>query len=418
MACGSGRSSNDSRPTTTGRSGSETAAPAEPVVLEMSTWIGSGVWSEFVAPAYEASHPGVNLEVAELTPEEFAPVVTDDLLAGAGPDLVTCRSFAPSLELFDAGALTVVNDIVEAHDLSPLQRAPFSTFDGVDTFCVPVAAVVNGIAFNTQILDELGLEVPASTAELLELLRAVAADGRYEPMSLGFGRARRAIIQFWNGLGPAFWNGEEGRLGLISGAITVEAPPFQEFLEFARLVGETLPEDPRKVSRDEALDRFTAGRAAVMPIGSWDTATLARAEFEIALTPTLPRVAGGPCFAVYHPDFGIGVNSRGHVAQSLEFADWVLSSEFAEVYFPREPGYLSLVGPMPRAEGRLPDFEDWLDECQVTGRLFDQVVLRNNEVMMAEAGAVVAAVVAGDLSPDEALARLDRLVDAIGDGGL
>ncbi len=393
----------------------ESSVPrVEPVVLEMATWISTGIWSEVIGPAFEASHPGVQLEVAELSPEEFAEVVIEDISAGEGPDLITCRSFAPSLELFEAGSLTTVNDIVEAHDLSPLQRAPFSTFDGADTFCVPVAAVVNGLAFNQQILDELGLDVPETTSELLDLLRAVAADGRYEPIALGFGTARRAIIQFWNGIGPAFWKGEEGRLALISGAVTIDAAPFREFLEFARSVGQTLPKDPRQVSRDEALESFAAGRSAVMPVGSWDTELLGRAEFEFVLTPTLPRVVGDPCYVVYHPDFGVGVNAAGNVPAASTFADWTLSSAFADLYFPREPGYLSLVAPVQPAEGRLPEFEAWLDGCEITGRLFDQVVLRDNEVMMAEAGAAVAAVVAGELSPGQGLDRIERLIHVIG----
>lgn len=382
--------------------------------LEMSTWIRSGVWRDVVAPAYEANHPGVTLDVNELQPEEFRLIVDDELPNGTGPDLITCRSFAPSLELFDAGALVDVTNLAEEHDLTPLQRAPFSTYDGARMFCVPVAAVVNALAFNTEILDELGLRVPRTTGEVLDVLRAVADDGRYEPISLGFATSRRAIILFWNGIGPAFWDGEDGRLGLISGTLTLQSPQFTEFLEFAAEVGTTLTEDPRRVSRDDALARFADGRTAMMPIGSWDTDMLATTDFEYALTPTLPREEGGPCYAVYHPDFGVGVNPAGNVPEATRFAEWVLSQEFADLYFPLEPGHLSLVHDVQPAPDRPPEFEQWLGECELTGRLFDQVLHDTNETLLSEAGEIVAAVVAGELTPDDAADQLDAMLQAIG----
>ena len=96
-------------------------------------------------------------------------------------------------------------------------KSGWSTDDGAQTFCVPMASVLHGFIYNKTAFEELGLEVPKTEAEFFAVLDKIKADGTYIPMAMGTNDQWEAATMGYQNIGPNYWKGEEGRLALIEG---------------------------------------------------------------------------------------------------------------------------------------------------------------------------------------------------------
>ena len=61
-------------------------------------------------------------------------------------------------------------------------RSAWQTDTGAQTFCLPIASVIQGFYYNKTIFKELGLSVPKTRAQFFAALDKVLQDGRYQPL--------------------------------------------------------------------------------------------------------------------------------------------------------------------------------------------------------------------------------------------
>ena len=63
----------------------------EPVTLTIESWRNDdlGIWNDTIIPAFEASHPNINLEFAPTAPAEYNAALNSKLQAGSAGDLIT-----------------------------------------------------------------------------------------------------------------------------------------------------------------------------------------------------------------------------------------------------------------------------------------------------------------------------------------
>lgn len=75
---------------------------AEDVTLTVETWRNDdlAIWQEKIIPAFEAANPGIRISFTPSAPPEYNAVLNSKLDAGSAGDLITCRPFDASLELF------------------------------------------------------------------------------------------------------------------------------------------------------------------------------------------------------------------------------------------------------------------------------------------------------------------------------
>ena len=59
---------------------------------------------------------------------------------------------------------------------------------------MPVAAVLAGFYYNIDIFNELGLKVPTTSAEFIDVLQKIKDNGKYTPLAVRLGRILAARL--------------------------------------------------------------------------------------------------------------------------------------------------------------------------------------------------------------------------------
>ncbi|RZA31891.1 MAG: carbohydrate ABC transporter substrate-binding protein, partial [Lysobacteraceae bacterium] len=194
-------------------------AHAEDVTLTIESWRNDdlAIWKDKLIPAFEAKNPGIKVVFAPSAPTEYNAALNAKLESGSAGDLITCRPFDASLELYKKGYLADISANPGMENFEPVAKSAWSTDDGAATFCVPMASVIHGFIYNKDAFDSLGLAVPTTEEEFFKVLEAIKADGNYIPLAMGTKDLWEAATMGYQNIGPNYWGGEEGRLALIKG---------------------------------------------------------------------------------------------------------------------------------------------------------------------------------------------------------
>ena len=142
-------------------------AAAQDKTLTIESWRNDDlpIWQEKLIPAFEAKNPGIKVVFAPSAPTEYNAALNAKLDAGSAGDLITCRPFDASLELFNKGHLASLNDLAGMENFSDVAKSAWQTDDGATTFCVPMASVIHGFIYNADAFQQLGIAVPATEEE-------------------------------------------------------------------------------------------------------------------------------------------------------------------------------------------------------------------------------------------------------------
>ena len=144
-------------------------------------------------------------------------MLNSKLDAGSAGDLITCRPFDASLELYNKGKLADLTGLAAMANFSDVAKVAWSTDDSAHTFCVPMASVIHGFIYNKAAFEEVGVTPPTTEAEFFAVLDKIKENGSYIPMAMGTNDQWEAATMGYQNIGPNYWKGEEGRLALIKG---------------------------------------------------------------------------------------------------------------------------------------------------------------------------------------------------------
>ncbi len=386
------------------------------VTVTIESWRSDdlAIWNDQIIPAFEAENPGINVEFSPTPPADYNAALATRLEGGTAGDIITCRPFDASLELFDQGHLAPLTDLDGIDNFSPVAQSAWITDDGSTPFCVPMASVIHGFMYNVDAFNELGLEVPETEDEFFAVLDAIAADGSYIPLGMGTADQWEAATMGFQNIGPNYWDGEDGRNALIAGDAKLTDQPYVDtFASLARW-SEYLPNGASAVVYTDAQNLFTLGQAAIYPTGSWEIAGFnENADFEFgAFKPPVPA-SGDTCYISDHTDIGIGLNAASPNAEAARtFLSWVASPEFAGLYANALPGFFSLQDtPVELTDPVAQEFVSWRTECESTIRNSYQILSRGEPNLENELWATSAGVLNGDLTPEAATQRLQEGLD-------
>ncbi|MDM7931585.1 ABC transporter substrate-binding protein [Tabrizicola sp.] len=367
------------------------------------------IWQDTIIPAFQAQHPDIKVIFAPSAPAEYNAVLNSKLSAGSAGDLITCRPFDASLELYNQGHLADLSDLASMANFSPVAKSAWQTDDGSATFCVPMASVIHGFIYNADAFEALGLSVPTTNDEFYAALDAIKADGTYIPMAMGTNDQWEAATMGYNNIGPNFWKGEEGRLALIKGEqkLTDDAwvAPFAELAKWKDYLGDGFEAQ----TYPDSQNLFTLGRAAIYPAGSWEISGFnAQAEFKMGAFPPPVAAAGDTCYISDHTDIAIGLNAASPNADAARvFLDWVGSPEFATMYANALPGFFSLNStPVAMEDPLAQEFVSWRGKCESTIRSTYQILSRGTPNLENETWNASANVIRGSEAPEAAAERL------------
>lgn len=394
-------------------------AMAQDVTLTVESWRNDDlpIWQEKIIPAFEAAHPGIKLNFAPSAPAEYNAVLNSKLEAGSAGDLITCRPFDASLQLFDKGQLADLTDLPGMANFSDVAKSGWSTDDGSKTFCVPMASVIHGFIYNKAAFDQLGLSEPKTMDELYAVLDKLKEEGSYVPMAMGTADQWEAATMGYQNIGPNYWHGEDGRKALIAGTAKLTDPQFVAPLEQLAKWGPYLGDGYQAQTYPDSQNLFTLGRAAIFPAGSWEIGIFGpqiAGAFEMGAFPPPVPAAGDKCYISDHTDIGIGLNAASKNADAARtFLDWVASAEFATLYANALPGFF----PLSNAEVKLDDplaqeFISWRGECASTIRSSYQILSRGTPNLENEMWNVSASVINGTITPADGAKKLQDGLDS------
>ena len=260
--------------------------------LKIESWRNddADIWNSKIIPAFNKTYPDIKVEFAPSAPKEYNAALNARLAGGTAGDIIACRPFDASLDLFNKHQLDGLDDLKGMDSFSSVAKAAWQTDDGKTTFCVPMASVIHGFIYNEDAFKKIGATPPKTMAEFHDILDKLKKDGTYTPIDLGTADQWEAATMGFQNIGPDYWKGETGRLNLIAGKDKFTDPQyiavFKELAAWAPYMGNGF----QAQTYPDSQNLFSLGKAAIYPAGSWDISTFrAQAKFAMgAFPPPLP----------------------------------------------------------------------------------------------------------------------------------
>jgi raffinose/stachyose/melibiose transport system substrate-binding protein len=389
------------------------AAQAQDVTLTIESWRNDDltIWQDKIIPAFEAANPGIKVVFAPSAPAEYNAALNSKLDAGSAGDLITCRPFDASLELYKKGQLADLTGLGSMANFTDVAKSAWQTDDGAATFCVPMASVIHGFIYNADAFDTLGISVPKTEAEFFATLDKIKADGTFIPMAMGTNDQWEAATMGYQNIGPNYWKGEEGRKALIAGTqkLTDEpwVAPYRQLAKWKDYLGDGFEAQ----TYPDSQNLFTLGRAAIYPAGSWEISGFnTQAQFRMGAFPPPVQAEGDTCYISDHTDIALGLNAKSaHPDEAKMFLEWVGSAEFAKLYANALPGFFSLNSTAVEMDDPLArEFVSWREKCQPTIRSTYQILSRGTPNLENETWNASANVIKGTETPEAAAKRLQE----------
>lgn len=382
---------------------------ADELVIESWRNDDIDIWNETIIPAFNAEHPDIKVVFKPTPPADYNASLNAKLAGGTAGDLINCRPFDASLDLYNKGHLVELNDLEGLANFSEVAKSAWQTDDGSVTFCMPMASVIHGFIYNKEIFEELGLEVPKTIPEFMAVLQKIEDEGSYTPLVMGTADQWEAATMGFQNIGPNFWQGEQGRKGLIAGTEKFTDPQYVQVFEQLAAWTPYLGRGYKAQKYPDSQNLFTLSRGVIYPAGSWDITTFnTQADFPLGAFP--PPVPEGQteCYISDHTDIALGINAHSdNIEQAKVFVDWIGSAEFSGLYANALPGFF----PLSKHTVELQDpvaqeFVSWRDNCESTIRNSYQILSRGTPNLENELWNVSAQVINGTLTPEQAAEQL------------
>jgi len=393
------------------------AASTEKVTLTIESWRNDDlkIWQDTIIPAFNTHYPNIEVVFAPSAPTEYNAALNAKLEGGTAGDLISCRPFDASLALYDKGYLASLNDLSGMDNFGDVAKSAWITDDGSNVFCVPMASVIHGFIYNKDIFKELGLSEPKTVDEFFQVLDAIKADGTYAPLDMGTADQWEAATMGFQNIGPNYWKGEAGRLGLIAGTEKFTDPQYVAAWDQLSKWEPYLAKGFEAQSYPDSQNLFSLGRAAIYPAGSWDISLFnEQADFEMgAFKPPLPAGAD-TCYISDHTDIAMGMNANTPNPEAARaFLEWLATPEFAELYSNALPGFFSLSNAQVNIKDPVAQtFVNWRNECDSTIRNSYQILSRGEPNLENELWRVSAQVINGDIAPEDAAKQIQDGLDS------
>jgi raffinose/stachyose/melibiose transport system substrate-binding protein len=384
------------------------AASAGKLTIESWRNDDAAIWKDKIIPAFNKKYPDIQVEFTPTAPKEYNAALNARLEGGTAGDIITCRPFDASLELFNKGHLAALNDLPSMANFSDVAKSAWTTDDGKSTFCVPMASVIHGFIYNKDIFKEVGVEPPKTEEEFFAVLEKIKANGTYTPLVMGTNDQWEAATMGFQNIGPNYWKGEEGRKALIDGSAKLTDKPYVDTLASLAKWGPYLGDGYKAQTYPDSQNLFGLGKGAIYAAGSWDISTFRGQNVNMGAFPP-PAPAGSDCYISDHTDIGIGLNAKsGNAEEAKKFLDWVGSEEFANIFANALPGFF----PLSNAKITLSDdvaqeFVNWRGTCKSTIRNSYQILSRGTPNLENEMWNVSAQVINGAMTPEAAAAQLE-----------
>jgi len=304
------------------------------------------LWKDVIIPAFNKHYPDIEVVFSPTAPAEYNAVLDSKLQAGTAGDLITCRPFGKSLELYNKGHLAPLNDLPGMEHFSEFARAAWTTDDGSVTYCVPMASVIHGFLYNKDLFDKYGYEPPKTYEEFIDLLAKMKKDApALAPLVMGTKDQWEAATMGWHNIAPNYYGGEAGRKAFLAGKEGFHTDGFLQGFEALAQWAPYLPRGYKAVSYSDAQQLFTQGRGFIYPAGSWDIGVFHQMnpKLNMGAFKAPPPAGATKSYISDHPDIALGLNPASKNQEAAKkFLEWLTTEEFADLYGNALPGFFPL----------------------------------------------------------------------------
>ncbi|WP_460799985.1 ABC transporter substrate-binding protein [Microbacterium sp. GXF0217] len=302
----------------------EPADPDAPVTLSVSAWsVDTTPEFQLLAEEFEKTHDNVKVELKEYDPAEYNTLVTADLAAGSGPDIITQKEVKYVTTFQEGGQLLDVSDVALPDGIG---GASSYEVDGT-AYAVPYRQDSWVLFYNKALFDAAGVEYPDGSwtwddyATAAEALTTDAAKGAY--------------LHNWQSTVQGFANAQTGT-DILEGDFSNLKDYYDRTLALQD-AGAQVDFNTAKANQLTYQGEFGTQKAAMLLMGTWYTATLIAQqasgeagdfEWGIAPVPQLDESTAGTdnTPVTFGDPTGFGINANIDSAKTdaakafLEFA--------------------------------------------------------------------------------------------------
>ncbi len=303
----------------------------ETVVLTMGSWRTDDVTQiNALLDAFSEAHPGIEIQFQPTNPPDYNATLRLQLESETGPDLMYARSYATGVQLFEDGYFADLSGLSSLESsYSAGSRSPWSTADGTP-FAVPFVAVSHGVYYNQDIFADLGLAVPETWEEFLNVCKTIKGAGII-PVANGLADEWDIAEVVFMSLAPNYIGGMEGRLEYESGRRPWNDQAVVAAFSAMADLKPYLPEGFQAISYNDSNALFATGQAAMFFDGSWSIGTYEGVDFDWSVF-AVPPPQGKPGYVCFHADAGMAMNSAtAHPEEAKLFLNWLGSQEGANI---------------------------------------------------------------------------------------
>lgn len=270
---------------------------------------------------------GIHVELKVIPIENVQTIVQTQLRSGEGPDVFgydTGPGFAGALA--DAGLVFPLTDAYEEYDWPIYDFAKERvTFDG-EIVGIPNDIETLGLYYNATVFDDLGIDRPESTGDLLAACQTIK-DAGLIPIALN-------DLDGWQGghylsVILSSMVGSAGMEEFINGSKSWDSPEVIEALTLLKDFNDAgcFPPSPVAIDYDNGNALFYSGQAAMNLTGSWLVKDTERnVDFEVAYIPF--PAPDGP--GIFSGGLGAGVfiNATSKKTDAaVKFLDYLMTQE-------------------------------------------------------------------------------------------
>jgi multiple sugar transport system substrate-binding protein len=300
--------------------------PAGPVTLTLSGWsLDTTPEFQVLADGFKEA-TGNTIELKEYDPAEYNTLLTADLSAGAGPDIITQKEVKYVPVLVDSDQLLDVSDVKIPDGVSGVSSYEV---DGAQ-YAVPYRQDSWVLFYNKALFDEAGVDYPdgswtwddfdAAAKDLTTADHFGVYEHRWQSTTQGFANAQ------WDG--DIFSGDYDYMSDLYERRIAREDAGYE--MDFAE----------SSANSPSYQGEFGKQNAAMLPMGTWFVATLISQQasgeadaFDWGIAPIPPRDSAATSNPVTFGDpTGFGINAaidESKIAAAKEFLAYSMSEDAA-----------------------------------------------------------------------------------------
>jgi len=285
--------------------------------------------------AYEKAHPGVTVNFKAFKATEYNKILATGLAGSDGPDVPQVRSYGQLQTTVASDALVPLDGKVDLTGWDDNVVASAKGKEDGKIYSVPLARQATVMFYNEDAFAKNGLKAPTTWDEFMAANTKLAAAGM-TPIAVGAKDDWTLPIVHEVLAAPRF-GGKAFQDQVASGSKDFTDPDWVASVKVVKDLEKFMPKNVTGVAATDAQTLFTAGKAAMLPGGSYDLAVLQKANPQMKIgVMQVPPPSGSPsgseATTAGWADGNFAVSKKStHQAQATELVKWMSTKEFGQM---------------------------------------------------------------------------------------